>query len=211
MSEGSTDGLGPAARRAVTAATAEAGGGRIGTEHLLLGVLAVPSCAAAGVLQEAGVVVAAVRRKVGETSLGASPGPGPVRSPRAERALSRAHRFAHESRSPEVRSQHLLLGVLDVEGTAGQVLRGLGTDVDRLRSRLAAIDASHPDEVGAVEAGLDAVADRAPSAGPRCAACDADLGHAGLVATRVATSPDGGSATVLSCPSCGMAIGAAPS
>lgn len=212
MSEG-LEGFGPAARRAITAAgevAAELGTSRVGTEHLLLGVLAVGSCAAAARLRDAGAGRSAVLRKVGETSMGSAADPGaPVsRSPRAERALNRAHRFAHDRRSHEARSEHLLLGILDVEGTAGQVLRGLGVDVDALRGVLVGADLESPDEIGEAEP-APAPAPPAPGdAGPRCPSCAGDLEASGLRSTTVTAGP--GRATVLSCPSCGTAIGAVP-
>lgn len=210
MSEG-LEGFGPAARRAIAAAAnvaAELGTSRVGTEHLLLGVLAVGSCAAAARLREAGAGRSAVLRKVGETSMGSSadPSSAPSRSPRAERALNRAHRFAHDRRSPEARSEHLLLGILDVEGTAGQVLRGLGVDVDALRAVLATADLDAPDEVGDAEPAPAPIASAAT--GPRCPGCEADLSSTGLTSTLVPT--DEGPALVLACATCGRALGASP-
>ena len=205
-------GFGPAARRAIAAAgdvAAELGTSRVGTEHLLLGVLAVGSCAAAARLREAGAGRSAVLRKVGETSMGSSadPSSAPSRSPRAERALNRAHRFAHDRRSPEARSEHLLLGIHDVEGTAGQVLRGLGVDVDALRGVLAATDLDRPDEVGDAEPAPEQVT-TATDPRPRCPSCTGDLAASGLRVTMVVAGA--GRATVLSCPACGTALGATP-
>jgi ATP-dependent Clp protease ATP-binding subunit ClpC len=210
MSEG-LEGFGPAARRAIAAAgevAAELGTSRVGTEHLLLGVLAVGSCAGAARLRDAGAGRSAVLRKVGETSMGsaADPAAAPSRSPRADRALNRAHRFAHDRRSPEARSEHLLLGILDVEGTAGQVLRGLGVDVDALRAVLAAADLDAPDDAGEAEPAPAAPA--ADPTGPRCPSCAGDLEASGLRSTTVTAGP--GRATVLSCPACGTALGAVP-
>lgn len=211
MSEG-LEGFGPAARRAIMAAgevAAELGTSRVGTEHLLLGVLAVGSCGAAARLREAGAGRSAVLRKVGETSMGttADPASAPSRSARAERALNRAHRFAHDRRSPEARSEHLLLGILDVEGTAGQVLRGLGVDVEALRGVLAAVDLDQPDEVGDAEPTPPQAA-TANGTRPRCPSCAGDLAGSGLRVTMVVAGA--GRATVLSCPACGTALGATP-
>ena len=55
-----------------------------------------------------------------------------LRSERAARALGRSVRFSHAARASSVGTEHVLLGVLDVEGTAGQVLLWLGADVERL-------------------------------------------------------------------------------
>lgn len=204
------DGFGAAARRAIEAAAdaaRELGTVRVGTEHLLLGVLAVGSSAAADLLRSAGAGRSAVRRKVGETNVGRSspstPGAPVARSPRADRALSRAHRFAHDRRAPEARSEHLLLGILDVEGTAGQVLRGLDVDVDALRARLQQADLGTAD-------GVDAHDPPAPvrtvtTVSPRCASCAADVGDVGLSATLMAAGE--GTVRVISCSRCGTVLG----
>jgi len=131
------------ARRSLELAVDEAvelGQSRIGTEHLLLGLLANERCVAARVLGDAGVTLAAARHKVAEASGPRSAKPPSAnespRTARAGRALNRAVRFSHARRSEVVTSEHVLLGVLDVEGTAGQVLRRLGVDMDRLRASL---------------------------------------------------------------------------
>jgi hypothetical protein len=152
---GDLRGFDAAARRAVARAEVEArelGHDHLGTEHLLLGLLTSQS-STARVLTNAGVTLTAARHKVSE-AVGAPPdapppaGPLP-RTPRVERALGRSIRFAHARGSDLVGSQHVLLGVLDVEGTAGQVLRGLGLDVDRLRMTLDRLPVTPP---GAVDA-----------------------------------------------------------
>jgi hypothetical protein len=152
---GDLRGFDAAARRAVARAEVEArelGHDHLGTEHLLLGLLTSQS-ATARVLANAGVTLTAARLKVSEAvgaPLGDPPPRGPLpRTPRVERALGRSVRFAHARGSDLVGSQHVLLGVLDVEGTAGQVLRGLGLDVDRLRmtlDRLPVSPAEAPEE-----------------------------------------------------------------
>lgn len=141
------EGLSPSARRAVAAAEAEArrgGLGSLGTEHLMLGVLTVEDARGGRALSGAGLTIDTARRKVDEavnagtrTATEARDG-DLVWSARAERALGRAFRFAQESRASEVGTSHLLLGVLDVEGTAGQVLRGLSIDLDAVRGVLEA-------------------------------------------------------------------------
>jgi ATP-dependent Clp protease ATP-binding subunit ClpA len=116
----------------------ELGLAEVGTEHLLLGVMAGDS-AAARALSAAGATRAAARHKVVETAGGgrgrAPDGPLEL-SARAGRAVGRAHRFSHNDHAEAVGADHLLLGVLDVEGTAGQVLRGIGVDVAKLRDAL---------------------------------------------------------------------------
>ncbi len=129
------------ARRVVSLATTEArrlDHPHLGTEHLLLGLLADDG-EPAGLLRTAGVNLTTARHKVVEAlgaDLGAPKNDGlgflPF-TPRAKRALGRAGRFSRKGPESEVTAEHVLLGVLDVEGLACQVLRGLGVDLDHLR------------------------------------------------------------------------------
>src|SRR5256885_3110122 len=138
------EGFSERARRVVTTAEQEArrlGHGHIGTEHLLLGVLVDGSTAAARVLVAAGATADGARRKVMEAVPADRDNPVGDDLPltaRAQRALDRAGRFSRQRHDPEVSTGHVLLGILDVEGTAGQVLRGLGVDVPALPAALEA-------------------------------------------------------------------------
>ena len=134
------------ARRAVALAEKEArrlGHGHIGTEHLLLGLLAEGNNPASRSLQRAGASLALCREKVTEAL--ASRSGDSLRDPadtmeltdRASRALDRAGRLSARLKSDRVESSHVLLSVLDVEGTAGQVLRGLSVDLAAVREGLA--------------------------------------------------------------------------
>jgi hypothetical protein len=126
-------------------------------------------------------------------------------TPRAQRALERAGRFARRDRAAEVDADHVLLGVLDVDGLACQVLRGLGVDVTRLRSALVPPE---PDAAPVVEAQPEQAA--SPVVRPRCPGCGADLDES-LAETDVAARRDGETATTVSvvyCLSCGVTLGA---
>lgn len=119
-------GFGLEARQAVVAAQDAARSmrhERVGTEHLLLGLLADPEVGQ--VLKDAGLSDGAARRKIAEAVPVAEPAdpkaPLP-RTPRCGRAIGRATRFARDDHADLAGCRHLLLGVLDVEGTAGQVL-----------------------------------------------------------------------------------------
>ena len=97
----------------------------------------------------------------------------------------------------------MLLGVLDVEGNAGQVLRGLGVDIDRLRS---AIDVPVGDR-----ASEDVEPTRsAPAAS--CFSCGAEL--AGNLAYTVVAVGNGElgpvDGVVFSCGSCGSCSACSP-
>lgn len=193
--------LGAQARRAVGAARSEArqlGHTRIGTEHLLLGVLQDESSDATRALKAAGAGRAAVWSKVREAR---PPEPGVATevvpdeaTPRAARALRRSVRFSHQRRTNEVTPEDLLIGVLDVEGTAGQVLRSLGVDLDDLRADLTG---EGTDPAG----GSRIVA-------PCCPSCGADLSGS-LTHRRVRSVGDTGVHEVLvhACSTCDAAIG----
>src|SRR5690606_5133535 len=95
---------------------------RVGTEHVLLGLLT--DADVGRLLRDAGVTEGAASRKVTEAvPTGGPPHAGALpRSPRCDRALGRAARFARDAHADRIGCTHLLLAVLDVEGTAGQVL-----------------------------------------------------------------------------------------
>jgi DNA-binding PadR family transcriptional regulator len=140
------DGYSAGARRVVSLATAEAhqlGHARVGTEHLLLGLLADADSDAAVALRAAGATLAGARFTVTEvvTEVVESTDDEELPyTPRAQRALERAGRFARRYRDPEVDPDHVLLGVLDVEGLACQVMRGLDVDLVRLRESVVATE-----------------------------------------------------------------------
>jgi ATP-dependent Clp protease ATP-binding subunit ClpC len=226
------EGFGQGARRAVAMAAIEArelGSARVGTEHLLLGLLAHAEGAAAKLLGASGVTLSGARRKVGEAvgqrqapdaevAKARRPGDALERSARAERAIGRAFRFSHDQRSREVRTEHLLLGVLDVEGTAGQVLRGLGVDLEALRSAVEAPragDAAAPEEAAAAD---DVAVGAVPASRvgpyvppPSCASCSNPL--EGSLSFAVLTAVDREErkrdVIVVSCRACGAAVGVA--
>ena len=197
-------GFGPDARKALTAAEREArsmGHDRVGTEHVLLGLLGEKGAASAVALRSAGATLAAARRKVTEAV-----GPAtredvePAPTARAGRALGRAARFARDQQAEAVGSAHLLLGVLDVEGTAGQVLRGLGVDIEQLRASLGGREAPRP-EVHAVNE------DR--SVPLTCPGCGEGIDALTATTVPVAGQPAGGEVRLLGCPRCGTVIGTA--
>src|SRR5262245_53343175 len=198
--------LGPDARRAVAAAESEAidmGYDRVGTEHLLLGVLSGETTGAATMLSEAGATLSAARHKVREATTRTPSGelsPPLPSTPRGDRALGRAVRISHQHRADVVTSEHLLWGVLDVEGTAGQVLRRLGVDVDRLRAAL-----------GAQGSTSTAVRDRPVPALEEplsCPSCGADLSR-GLTYRVAEAAGEHGPRRVLafSCSACSRVLG----
>jgi ATP-dependent Clp protease ATP-binding subunit ClpA len=178
---------------------------RVGTEHLLLGLLADDDSEPADVLRAAGVSLTAARHKVVE-ALGADAGlPNSDALPftsRAQRALERAGRFSRKDQESEVTAGHVLLGVLDVEGLACQVLRGLGVDIAYLRDAVVSPRAQIP--VALVEDPPPVEAVR-----PRCPNCHAPL-HDTLTEMLIPARRDGQPTTNVSvafCAACSTTLG----
>ena len=205
------DGYSADARRVVSLATAEArqlGHPRVGTEHLLLGLLADDESDTAAALRAAGTTLAGARYTVSEvvTDVGEAPGGDePPFTPRAQRALERAGRFARRDKDPEVTADHVLLGVLDVEGLACQVLRGLGVDLARLRE---SIVGTEPVVAPTVDSQPE-LQGSAPAIRPRCPHCATEL-DGNLIETIVSAQRDDRASTNVSivyCVACGSALG----
>jgi ATP-dependent Clp protease ATP-binding subunit ClpC len=174
----------------------------LGTEHLLLGLIAVDGPTRDALLG-AGATADATRTKVAE-AVGQRAVQRGDRDPstRARRALDRASRLSLQRRDDAVEPEHLLIAVLDVEGRAGQVLRGLGVDVAALRSSIDAAPADAPVDHPAA----------APADGVHCAVCGAGL-EPGLAFRIIAGVDSEGrrkNFTVASCGTCGAAISAIP-
>jgi ATP-dependent Clp protease ATP-binding subunit ClpC len=189
------------ARHAVLTAQDEAvrlGHSHVGTEHLLLGLLSDGGSSAGEALSAAGATYDGARKKVGEVVPRSGAGRGkPPFSARAKRALDRAERFCLQARAGELGTAHVLRGVLDVEGTAGQVLRGLGVDVVALQQ--------------AVQS--DTAPERSvPVAAPavRCPGCGADLASTLSHRTLTARGDSDREVDVTFCDACGTALGATP-
>ena len=201
-------GFGARARAAVARAEEEARSLRhptIGTEHLLVALAADGDGAAGAVLKSAGVTAAAARHQTAQAVHTSTSPTGPLpTTPRAGRALVRAVRFSHQAQAHEVGDEHLLLGVLDVEGTANLVLRRLGADVERLRSALASGGSAAPSAKAPASRGLR------PVAAPVCPGCGGSLGE-DLAHHTITATGDGGvtrDAIVFACRTCGHALGA---
>jgi ATP-dependent Clp protease ATP-binding subunit ClpC len=108
----------------------------IGTEHLLLGIIALSEGVAVAVLEQMDVSLENVRLEV-EKMVGTGPETKTVGNvpftPRTKKVLQFAMAEAREMNS-YVGTEHLLLGLLrEGEGVAAQVLRNLGVDLDAVR------------------------------------------------------------------------------
>jgi ATP-dependent Clp protease ATP-binding subunit ClpC len=127
------------ARRAIMLAQEEARHlqhGYIGTEHLLLGLLREPGGSAARALSSFGLTVVPVRRRVAEIvgrGTAATGGQIPF-THRAKKALEGALRAA-VSRGEEVDTEHILLGLLSVDGgPAAEILRAADVSADAVHA-----------------------------------------------------------------------------
>jgi Clp amino terminal domain, pathogenicity island component/ClpX C4-type zinc finger len=166
----------------------------IGTEHLLLGLLAAEDGIGSRILAAAGVREQQARADI-EQIIGRGTGEvpaGPLRlTPRSKRALALARREARHDRSAHVRSEHILLGLLrEGGGVAATVLTRLGVEDDDLRRpiREASLSCSFCERNGLDAPGL--------VAGPGvyiCASCARQA--AGLAADSEPASGVGGPAS----------------
>ena len=220
-------------------AARDLGHDQVGTEHLLLGLLSEGGTDAARALSRCGVTFEACRAKVAEAVANKRHGPHSEDlsfTDRATLALERADRMSLRQRCDQVGTRHVLLSVLDVEGTAGQVLRGTSVDPERIRKE---IERAATEEAGVIsEAGVDSktgavsrtgvgqqagvgqeagAAARVPAsatqpAPPRCPACRRDLEASLSYRVLAATGPGRSRAriSVVYCSACGTTIGVVP-
>jgi ATP-dependent Clp protease ATP-binding subunit ClpA len=195
------------ARRAVSLAEREArqlGHPHIGSEHLVLGVLAEGDSQAARALVAYGATLDGARSKVAEAVGETSDVSGVDKlgfTDRATRALERASRLSLRRLDPCVDTEHILLSVLDVEGRAGQVLRGLNVDLAGLRE---AVDATADEPETPVD--LTEPLERVE---PQCSVCGSALSAA--LSHRIMTSHPVGREprdfVVAYCSACGSTFG----
>ncbi len=138
------------ARRVLTLAQEEAhrfNHHYIGTEHILLGLLAEEEGMGARVLQNVGVQLSQVRQRV-EHIVGRGEGTttGELSiTPRAKRVLEFATDEARRLRHDYIGTEHLLLGLVrEGEGLAARVLLSLGVTLPRVRDEVMVVLASEP-------------------------------------------------------------------
>jgi ATP-dependent Clp protease ATP-binding subunit ClpA len=142
------------ARQALSLAQEEARGfghDRIGTEHILLGVLREGGGAGAQILGRMGVTPDLVRVEVrGMIGPGHEVAPGTIAlTAGAKQALELAPREARSLGRDLIGTEHLLLGLLEEdEGVAAIILTQLGVDLGEIRAEF----------VGLAEAELDGLA-----------------------------------------------------
>ena len=132
------------ARASVARAREEAvemGHNYVGTEHLLLGVLADPAALSVRVLTELGIPADELRRTVMEAAGPRSPrersgGDAPF-TPRSRRVLDLTRGESLRLGHNYVGTEHLLIALAaEKDGAGGRVLREHGVDVDRARNEV---------------------------------------------------------------------------
>jgi len=112
----------------------------VGTEHLLLGLIALGEGVAVNVLEKMGVSLESVRLEV-EKSVGLGPETKTVGNipftPRSKKVLQLAIAEAQALGHSYVGTEHILLGLLrEGEGVAAQVLKNLNVDLDSARTEV---------------------------------------------------------------------------
>ena len=111
--------------------------GYVGTEHLLLGLVALGHGVAVNALQSLGIDLASVRMEV-EKAVGTGPETKTIGNipftPRAKKVLALSASEARGLGHSYVGTEHILLGLLrEGEGIAARVLENLGIDLDETR------------------------------------------------------------------------------
>jgi ATP-dependent Clp protease ATP-binding subunit ClpA len=111
----------------------------VGTEHLLLGMIAEGQGVAATALESLGISLEAVRAQVEEViGQGQQAPSGHIPfTPRAKKVLELSLREANQLGHNYIGTEHLLLGLVrEGEGVAAQVLVKLGADLSRVRQQV---------------------------------------------------------------------------
>lgn len=133
----------PRAQRAIELAKREAynfNHPHVGTEHLLLGLLALGEGVAISVLENLNIsadrIRMEIRKAVGEGPQTKVEGEIPF-TPRAKKVLQLAMAEAQAMNHTYVGTEHILLGLLrEGEGIAAQVLRNLDVDLESVRAQV---------------------------------------------------------------------------
>ena len=141
------------ARRAIVHAQEEArllSHDYIGTEHILLGLLAERAGVAARALDSLNVTLEAgreqVREIVGEGSQEQGQRGHIPFTPRAKKVLELSLREALNLRSEIIGTEHLLLGLIDEgDGVGAQILDRLGAPAETVRERVVELAKTEPD------------------------------------------------------------------
>src|SRR6202142_3790667 len=138
----------------------------IGTEHLLLGLIEEDGGVAGRVLRELGLEAARVREMVGRVSMeGHAVNAKLELASDTQQVLEYAIEEARHLGHHYIGTEHILLGLVRVEGPAMEVLRRLGVTADQIRRQTRRVlneTASSPTPAGAPQQ-----SGRAPASGPK--------------------------------------------
>jgi len=112
----------------------------VGTEHVLLGLIALDQGVAVNVLKKLGLDLANVRARV-EKTVGSGPNQKMIGNvpytPRVKRALALAVKEAKNLKHTYVGTEHILLGLMrEGDGVAPRVLKDLGVDLEKTRLKI---------------------------------------------------------------------------
>ena len=112
----------------------------VGTEHLLLGLIALGQGTAVTVLKKLGLDLATVRMEV-EKQVGTGPDQKMIGNipytPRVKKVLALASKEAMALNHTYVGTEHILLGILhEGDGVAGRVLENLEVDIEKTRREI---------------------------------------------------------------------------
>ncbi len=156
------------ARRVLSLAHQEAERSRqnsIGTEHLLLGLMEEEGGVAGRVLRELGLESNRVREIIERVSVESRHDDGKIElAPDTQQVLEYAVDEARRLGHHYIGTEHILLGLVRVEGTAMEVLRRLGVTADQIRRQTRRVlneTASAPAPAGSPQPA------RAPTSGPK--------------------------------------------
>lgn len=121
----------------------------IGTEHLLLGLVAEGDGIASKSLHGIGVTPEKIREQIGNLTGIGQPFTGEVSlTPRVKRVIELAHEEARRHGVSYIGTEHLLLGLLmEGEGVAARVLRNLGVSPERIWKQVVQLLGGQPDEL----------------------------------------------------------------
>ena len=129
---------------------------RVGTEHILLGLVQERDGLAAEALDLVGISLDAVRQQIEQITGQGHEAPAPSHQQytlRAKRALDMSLREALQLGHHHIGTEHILLGLLrEGEGPAAQVLIELGADLKLVRQQVLLLLDDSGDSAGAAEA-----------------------------------------------------------
>jgi Clp amino terminal domain, pathogenicity island component len=142
---------------------------RVGTEHLLLGLIHERDGLAAEALESLGIGAEAVRQKT-EEIIGRYPEPSAGYAEytlRAKKALDLSRREALQLGHNHIGTEHILLSLIrEGEGPAAQVLLELGADLSLVRQQVLLLLSGDENEAAAVATAVAARPEAAAAARP---------------------------------------------